>query len=57
LSLQGGAEQLMLDIALGLKQRDYLVQFYTGYHNRKNSFDETVDGFASHPFSVSNHPV
>lgn len=40
----GGAERLIVDAAVGLKQRGYDVVVYTGYHDKNHAFPETIDG-------------
>jgi len=40
----GGAERLIVDAAVGLRQKGYDVTIYTGYHDPSHAFPETVDG-------------
>lgn len=36
----GGAERLILDVGLGLKENGYNVEIFTNYFNKKRCFDE-----------------
>lgn len=40
----GGAERLVVDAALALKQRGHEVHIFTAHHDRKRCFPETKDG-------------
>ncbi|KXS20147.1 glycosyltransferase family 4 protein [Gonapodya prolifera JEL478] len=40
----GGAERLVVDAALGLKQRGHSVVFFTSHHDPNHCFQETRDG-------------
>lgn len=42
--VQGGAERLVVDAALGLQKLGHSVEIYTSHHNPKHCFDETRDG-------------
>lgn len=46
----GGAERLIVDAALELKERGHSVHVFTAHHDRKRCFQETVDG--SFPVTV-----
>lgn len=43
----GGAERLVVDAAVGLKELGHTVTFYTAHHDRKHCFEETRDGTSS----------
>ncbi|EJD54153.1 UDP-Glycosyltransferase/glycogen phosphorylase [Auricularia subglabra TFB-10046 SS5] len=40
----GGAERLVVDVAVGLQKLGHSVDIYTSYHDPKHSFEETRDG-------------
>ncbi|CAM0142658.1 Alpha-1,3-mannosyltransferase-like protein [Umbelopsis sp. WA50703] len=40
----GGAERLVVDAAVGLKQRGHEVIMYTSHHDKNHCFEETRDG-------------
>ena len=40
----GGAERLVVDAALALQEKGYLVKFVTAYHNKNHCFEETKNG-------------
>ena len=40
----GGAERLIVDIALALKASGHEVDMYTNFHDKKRCFDETRNG-------------
>lgn len=40
----GGAEQLIVNLAVGLKNKGNYVKIYTPYHNPDHCFKETKDG-------------
>ena len=37
----GGAERLIVDIAVELQRRGYDITIYTSHHDRKHCFEET----------------
>nr|BAN42342.1 alpha-1,3-mannosyltransferase ALG2, putative [Entamoeba invadens] len=41
----GGAERLVVDLALALEHEDYDVKFYTSHHDKKHCFPETNGRF------------
>ncbi|GAB1218719.1 hypothetical protein ENUP19_0003G0004 [Entamoeba nuttalli] len=41
----GGAERLVVDIALALEHEDYDVKFYTSHHDKEHCFPETKGRF------------
>ena len=43
----GGAEQLIVNLALALKNNGHSVKIYTPYHNKTHCFKETIDGSLS----------
>ncbi|KZV85002.1 hypothetical protein EXIGLDRAFT_775985 [Exidia glandulosa HHB12029] len=40
----GGAERLVVDVAVGLQKLGHSVDIYTSYHDPKHCFEETRDG-------------
>jgi alpha-1,3/alpha-1,6-mannosyltransferase len=40
----GGAERLVVDAAVGLKERGHQVVMYTSHHDKNHCFEETRDG-------------
>lgn len=40
----GGAEQLVVNLAVALKNKGHYVKIYTPYHNPAHCFKETIDG-------------
>lgn len=40
----GGAERLVVDVALALQSHGHKVQFYTSHHDVSHAFRETIDG-------------
>lgn len=40
----GGAERLVVDAAVGLKERGHQVIMYTSHHDKNHCFEETRDG-------------
>lgn len=40
----GGAERLMVDFALALKESGYQVKIFTAHHDKNRCFSETIDG-------------
>lgn len=40
----GGAEQLMINLALALQNQGHFVKFYTPYHDPTHCFKSTIDG-------------
>lgn len=40
----GGAEQLVVNLAIALKSQGHYVKLYTPYHDRNHCFPETIDG-------------
>nr|CAB3221207.1 alpha-1,3/1,6-mannosyltransferase ALG2-like [Phallusia mammillata] len=40
----GGAERLVVDAALALKEKGHRVSFMTGHHDRQHCFEETKNG-------------
>ena len=40
----GGAEQLVVNLAIALKNKGHYVKIYTPYHNKSHCFKETQDG-------------
>ena len=40
----GGAERLVVDMALALRSRDHHVTIYTTHHDPSHAFSETKDG-------------
>lgn len=40
----GGAERLIIDAAVGLKERGHRVVIYTSYCDKTHCFDEARDG-------------
>ena len=43
-TLAGGAERLVVDVAVGLQQLGHSVDIYKSYHDPKHCFEETRDG-------------
>ena len=43
----GGAERLVCDAALALKNQGHIVQIFTSHHDPKHCFTETTDGTLS----------
>lgn len=40
----GGAEQLVINLAVALKKKGHYVKIYTPYHDRSHCFEETING-------------
>lgn len=40
----GGAEQLVINLAISLKNKGHSVKLYTPYHDKAHCFKETIDG-------------
>lgn len=40
----GGAEQLIINMAIALQQKGHYVKIYTPYHDKNHCFKETKDG-------------
>lgn len=40
----GGAEQLIVNLALALQNKGHTIKIYTPYHDPKHCFKETIDG-------------
>ena len=40
----GGAEQLVINLALSLKSKGHTVKLYTPHHDKNHCFKETIDG-------------
>jgi hypothetical protein len=49
----GGAERLVVDAALGLKDLGHSVEIFTSHHDVSRCFDETKDG----PFLQNVLPI
>ena len=40
----GGAEQLIVNLAVALQNKGYGVKIFTGFHDKRAAFPETIDG-------------
>ena len=40
----GGAEQLIINLAIALQNKGYGVKLFTAFHDKRNAFPETTDG-------------